>query len=70
MAGIKAWPMRQPPPGEAQMQTLYGRRRLDWFSRHANGFKTELKQNGLVRRLAGSKWQCSHDSEGGKKARL
>jgi len=37
----------------APLQSVYGRRRLDWFSRHANGFATELRTNALVRRLAG-----------------
>ena len=40
MLGIAAWPSKQPPPGERPTQTLYGRRRLDWFSRHANGCST------------------------------
>lgn len=42
MAGIPQWPARQPSDGPPR-QTLYGRRRLDWFSRHDNGFKTEVR---------------------------
>lgn len=60
MGNISTWPRRQPEKGSGRrpMQTLYGRRRLDWFSRHANGFATELKTNTLVKELAGSQWQC------------
>eukprot|EP00966_Prymnesium_polylepis_P150433 3474824-Prymnesium_polylepis.1 len=42
MAAIPNWPSRQPSSGPP-LQTLYGRRRLDWFSRHDNGFKTEVR---------------------------
>jgi len=56
------WPRRQPPMGssDAPMQSLYGRRRLDWFSRHKNGFETELRTNSLVQRLVGSQWNCAN----------
>jgi hypothetical protein len=55
-----AWPRRQPEAGSAAapLQSVYGRRRLDWFSRHNNGFATELKTNRLVQRLAGARWEC------------
>ena len=61
MNNISAWPRRQPAPnaGVRPVQTLYGRRRLDWFSRHANGFATELRMNPLVKQLAGTSWLCS-----------
>jgi len=60
MGNITTWPRRQPEPGSGRrpIQTTYGRRRLDWFSRHANGFATELRTNALVKELAGSEWQC------------
>jgi hypothetical protein len=60
MAAIPEWPRRQPPPGGAErpIMTLYGRRRLDWFSRHANGFATELRTNALVKKLADTTWEC------------
>jgi len=43
MGSIPSWPSKQPAGGEGGqvVQTLYGRRRLDWFSRHANGFEQE-----------------------------
>lgn len=41
MAAIPDWPTRQPSNAPPK-QTLYGRRRLDWFSRHVNGFQTEV----------------------------
>ena len=55
------WPLKQPAQGAggAQLQTVYGRRRLDWFSRHANGFQQELRKSELVQKLAGSAWQCT-----------
>mmetsp|Transcript_28537 Transcript_28537/g.66848 ORF Transcript_28537/g.66848 Transcript_28537/m.66848 type:complete len:586 (-) Transcript_28537:326-2083(-) len=67
MLSIAAWPSRQ-PPSELPVQTLYGRRRLDWFSRHANGFATERRSNALVKALAGSVWECGKD--GGSKQKL
>ena len=48
MGNITAWPTHQPPSGRAT-QTLYGRRRLDWFSRHANGFATELRTMPIIK---------------------
>mmetsp|Transcript_26275 Transcript_26275/g.84847 ORF Transcript_26275/g.84847 Transcript_26275/m.84847 type:complete len:264 (+) Transcript_26275:1858-2649(+) len=55
-----AWPSRQPEAGiGSPLQSVYGRRRLDWFSRHKNGFATELQTNRLVARLAGSRWECA-----------
>jgi len=61
MANISDWPRRQPPPesGQRAVQTLYGRRRLDWFSRHANGFATELRTMPLISQLADSNWACA-----------
>ena len=55
-----AWPARQPAAesGRRPVQTLYGRRRLDWFSRHANGFATEMRTMPLVKKLAGTQWTC------------
>jgi len=47
-----SWP--ETSTSEAPIQTVYGRRRLDWFSRHANGFAQELRKAPLVRELAGS----------------
>ena len=39
MAALPSWPAHQPAPGSGHVvQTVYGRRRLDWFSRHKNGF--------------------------------
>jgi len=58
MAAIPNWPRRQPAPPARATQTLYGRRRLDWFSRHDNGFSTELRTMPLVKALAGSDWTC------------
>ena len=40
MLGIADWPRKQPSSGRP-IQTLYGRRRLDWFSRHTNGCSIE-----------------------------
>ena len=57
-----AWPERQPHAG-TRVQTVYGRRRLDWFSRHANGFQTELRSNSLVKEMAGSSWNCQSKSK-------
>ena len=59
MAAIPDWPRRQPAPPARPAQTLYGRRRLDWFSRHDNGFNTELRTMPLVPELAGSEWTCN-----------
>ena len=61
MANNSNWPSRQPDPasGRRPVQTLYGRRRLDWFSRHANGFETELRTMPLIKKLAGTKWECA-----------
>eukprot|EP00908_Phaeocystis_cordata_P011790 Transcript_22745.p1 GENE.Transcript_22745~~Transcript_22745.p1 ORF type:complete len:563 (+),score=217.62 Transcript_22745:349-2037(+) len=59
MEAIPNWPRRQPPAGQRPVQTVYGRRRLDWFGRHANGFATELRMNPLVKQLAGTSWLCS-----------
>jgi hypothetical protein len=61
MGNISSWPHRQPPAssGQRAVQTLYGRRRLDWFSRHQNGFATELRTMPLVQKLAGSRWSCT-----------
>ena len=66
MGNISTWPKRQPLPssGQRPLQTLYGRRRLDWFSRHANGFATELRTMPLVRKLAGTKWACTAANSG------
>ena len=63
MEAIPSWPSRQPGPGihRPVVQTVYGRRRLDWFSRHANGFAQELKKAPLVKRLAGSRWTCREE---------
>lgn len=59
MGAIPSWPSRQPAPGSGHpVQTVYGRRRLDWFSRHKNGFAQELQKAPLVKRLAGSRWAC------------
>ena len=58
MEAIPNWPRRQPPAGQRPVQTVYGRRRLDWFGRHANGFATELRMNPLVKQLAGTSWLC------------
>uniref|UniRef100_A0A6S9ZCS6 Uncharacterized protein n=2 Tax=Chrysotila carterae TaxID=13221 RepID=A0A6S9ZCS6_CHRCT len=65
MANIPNWPKRQPPveSGEVQFQTLYGYRRLDWFSRHENGFSTEIKTNKLVQALAGASFDCEYKQE-------
>ena len=52
------WPVRQ-QSGRPTIQTVHGRRRLDWFSRHANGFAQELRKNALVKRLAPSTWSCT-----------
>ena len=57
--------MRAPPlTPERPVQTLYGRRRLDWFSRHQNGFATELRTMPLIRKLASSNWACVSGSGG------
>ena len=66
MANISSWPKRQPPAesGTRPTQTLYGRRRLDWFSRHANGFATELRTMPLVKKLAASQWSCTSGADG------
>ena len=56
MGNISGWP-RHPAEGRP-LQTLYGRRRLDWFSRHGNGFATELRTNALVKELVDSAWTC------------
>lgn len=58
MLGIPDWPRKQPAAGRP-IQTLYGRRRLDWFSRHPNGFATELSTMRLIKQLAGSAWACT-----------
>ena len=64
MAAIPNWPTKQPaasadaPP----IQTLYGRRRLDWFSRHANGFAQELRKNPLVSGMSGKRFSCTSNS--------
>ena len=60
MEAIPTWPKRQPAAGSdaVREQTLYGRRRMDWFSRHENGFATELKTNALVQNLVDSQWRC------------
>jgi len=59
-----AWPRRQPAPGSSEppLQSVYGRRRLDWFGRHANGFATELRTMPLIKRLVGSEWACEDGS--------
>ena len=61
MAALPSWPSRQPPAGSGKpaVQTVYGRRRLDWFSRHPNGFATELSSMPLIKQLAGSAWACT-----------
>ena len=46
------------------MQTLYGRRRLDWFSRHQNGFQQELQKNSLVRQVHGKRYSCTPTAPG------
>jgi hypothetical protein len=58
MANISGWPKRQPAPPARQLQTLYGRRRLDWFSRHDNGFATELRKMPLIKELQNTRWAC------------
>ena len=60
MMNISTWPVKQPPKdsGKRQIQTLYGRRRLDWFSRHQNGFQTEMRTMPLVKTLGGTTWKC------------
>jgi len=63
MANISSWPRRQPVAPERPVQTLYGRRRLDWFSRHGNGFATELRTMPLVQKLSGSRWSCKQAGE-------
>ena len=73
MGNISAWPLRQPSAGVGKrpLQTLYGRRRLDWFSHHANGFATELRTMPLVKQLAGTGWLCaSAVGAGGGEQRL
>ena len=72
MGNISSWPQRQPLPGSGKrpLQTLYGRRRLDWFSRHANGFQTELRTMPLVQTLAGTQWQCVGAADSGQTATL
>ena len=66
MAANPKWPKKQPasdsdaPP----IQTLYGRRRLDWFSRHANGFAQELRKNTLVKQTAGKRYGCIKEDGG------
>jgi len=66
MGAIPNWPLRQPAPGsdEPPLQTLYGRRRLDWFSRHANGFAQELSKNALVQRMSGKRLTCTRGRSG------
>ena len=54
MLAIPAWPKQSAP----RRQLLYGRRRLDWFSRHENGFATEMRTMPLVSRLGDMKFQC------------
>ena len=58
MMNISSWPERQ-KAGSRPVQTLYGRRRLDWFSRHANGFATEYRTMPLVKKVAGTSYKCS-----------
>jgi len=67
MGAIPNWPLKQHPAGsdEAPIQTLYGRRRLDWFSRHANGFAQELRKAPLVKDLARKRYSCGKGSDGG-----
>ena len=64
MGAAPNWPLKQPAQGAGgvQLQTVYGRRRLDWFSRHANGFQQELRKSELVQKLAGSAWQCTEQA--------
>ena len=83
MANITSWPKRQPDGvsailpagrlgesgGQRAAQTLYGRRRLDWFSRHQNGFATELRTMPIIKKLARTSWACT-SSSGGKDATL
>ena len=65
MDALPSWPSRQPAPGRGHpVQTVYGRRRLDWFSRHKNGFVQELQKAPLVKRLAGSRWACREGGGG------
>jgi len=66
MGAIPSWPKRQPPEGseEPPVQTLYGRRRLDWFSRHQNGFQQELQKNSLVRQVHGKRYSCTPTAPG------
>jgi len=61
MAAIPNWPKKQPAAGSAipVVQTLYGRRRLDWFSRHQNGFAQELSKVPLVQQVARQKYKCT-----------
>jgi len=68
MGSIPHWPVKQPPPDSdlPPIQTLYGRRRLDWFSRHPNGFAQELTKSSLIKALADTKYTCSPgDGSGG-----
>ncbi|KOO22719.1 hypothetical protein Ctob_008304 [Chrysochromulina tobinii] len=60
MGNISGW-RRQPPPGSAQrlIQSVYGRRRLEWFSRHQNGFATEKQTMPLVGQLGATDWICT-----------
>lgn len=55
------WPVHQPKPssGARPVQTLYGRRRLDWFSRHANGFAQEYRKAPLVGQMAKRRFSCA-----------
>jgi len=67
MGNISNWPKRQPAAPTRASQSLYGRRRLDWFSRHQNGFATELRTMPLVKSLAGTSWRCKKaDGSGGE----
>ena len=64
MGAIPNWPRRQPASGAdaAPLQTLYGRRRLDWFSRHENGFRQELRKNSLVGQMSGRRFRCARSA--------
>ena len=60
MGAIPSWPRKQPEAadGRPAVQTLYGRRRLDWFSRHPNGFAQERRKAALVGRVLGKRFEC------------
>mmetsp|Transcript_5600 Transcript_5600/g.16286 ORF Transcript_5600/g.16286 Transcript_5600/m.16286 type:complete len:444 (-) Transcript_5600:111-1442(-) len=72
MGSIPSWPSKQPAGGEGGqvVQTLYGRRRLDWFSRHANGFEQEARKNPLIKRMRGKRYSCAAGAGGADAQRV